>query len=217
MTKPHKIRPLTDRQRSVWEFIAESLTENGFPPTLREIGTRFNIGTTNGVRTMLDALEKKGYLKRTPYLSRGIEVLKWPDHLDYSRELNLEVTRIPIVGKVAAGTPLLAEQNIEGELVLDRSLFPTGDGFALRVTGESMIEAGINDGDFVLTRPDLPIENGMIVVALLGEEATVKYYHQDSHSITLNPANPHYQPISVSLEDDQFRIVGRVVGLFRRY
>jgi len=216
MSKKRKPRPLTDRQRTVWEFIAEEAKRHGYPPTLREIGHKFNIGSTNGVRTMLAAIEHKGYIKREPYLSRSIEILKWPKHLRQKQDRS-DTTRIPIVGRVAAGSPLLAEQNIEGEILIDRSLFPAGDGFALRVIGQSMIEAGIRDGDIVLARPDLPLEKGAIIVALIGEEATVKYYYPEQSGVRLEPANPIFEPIMVEKNMSGFRVVGKVVGLYRRY
>jgi repressor LexA len=216
LNRQHTQRPLTDRQRSVWEFIAEESIRRGYPPTLREIGENFGIGSTNGVRTILEALERKGYVRRQPYLSRGIEIMKWPDQMDVIEEES-EVTRIPIVGQVAAGIPLLAEQNIEGELLVDKSLFPAGDGFALRVKGKSMIEAGINEGDIVMARPDLPVEKGAIIIALIEDEATVKYYYPEKGKIRLQPANPIFDPIWISRNTPGFKVVGKVVGLYRRY
>lgn len=216
MSCQHGQRPVTDRQRSVWGFISKEAVRCGYPPTLREIGEHFNIGSTNGVRTILEALERKGYVRRQPYLSRGIEILKWPDQMGTFEEES-RVTRIPIVGQVAAGVPLLAEQNIEGELLIDRSLFPAGDGFALRVKGLSMIEAGINDGDIVLARPDLPFEKGAIIVALIDDEATVKYYFPENDKIRLEPANPNFKPIWINRNTHGFKVVGKVVGLYRRY
>ena len=216
MSRSRKPRPLTPRQKTVWEFIAREVKKQGFPPTFREIGIEFNIGSTNGVRAMLDAIEKKGFIKRIAYLSRGLEILKWPDGMQNESELQ-NVVRIPIVGRVAAGTPLLADLNIEGEVLMDRSLFPAGDGFALRVKGESMIEAGINDGDIVLARPDLPIEKGSIVIALLEDEATVKYYFPDQVGVKLMPGNPTFDPIMIKKNTPGFSIVGKVVGLYRRY
>jgi len=218
MNRQRVPRPLTQRQKTVWEYIAEQALVQGYPPTIREIGFKFGIKSTNGVRSLLSALETKGAIKRQPFLSRGIEILKWPEHLrqpEHAKALN--VTKIPIVGRVAAGTPILAEENIEGEIIMDRSLFPSGDGFALRVAGQSMVDAGIRDGDIVLARPDLPLEIGSIVVALIGEEATVKYYHPESSRVRLEPANTSYGPIIIENGTPDFKVVGRVVGLYRRY
>ncbi len=206
-------RPLTLRQRQAWEYIASEVRRLGYPPTLREIGDRMKIGSTNGVRCLMEALEKKGFIRRAPFLSRGIELLKRPVVGNEASEM----VRVPIVGRVAAGAPLLAEQNIEGELLIDRALFPAGDGFALRVKGESMIEAGIRDGDIVMARPDLPLDTGSIVVALIDDEATVKYYFPDRNGVKLVPGNPQFQPIFVECNTPGFHVVGKVVGLFRRY
>jgi len=206
-------RPLTARQQEVWEYIAAETRRLGYPPTLREIGDKMGIGSTNGVRCLMEALEKKGYIRREPFLSRGIEMLKMPEN----KAEKGDMVRIPIVGRVAAGAPLLAEQNLDGELLIDRALFPAGDGFALRVKGESMLDAGIRDGDIVLARPDMPLEKGAIVVALIEDEATVKYYHPDRNGVKLVPGNQLFQPIFVERNTPGFHVVGKVVGLFRRY
>lgn len=210
MTRKRTARPLTPRQRSVLDFIADEVSKKGYPPTMREIGAHFQIGSTNGVRSLLSALERKGFITRQPYLSRSIELLKTSDR-------NVGMAKIPIVGRVAAGMPLLAEENIEGEILIDRDLFPSGDGFALRVKGNSMIEAGINDGDIVMARPDLPVDTGSIVIALIGDEATVKRYYPHPDHIRLQPANENIGPIIVERNTPGFRIVGKVVGLYRRY
>ncbi len=203
-------RPLTDKQRAVLEFIAGKVERKGYPPTLREIGARFDIRSTNGVRSVLTALERKGYIRRKPYLSRGIE-------LTGSLRRRSREVRVPIVGRVAAGEPLLAEENLEGDLVIDRDLFPAGDGFALRVKGDSMREAGIVDGDIVLARPDLPVGTGSIVIALIGDEATVKRFYPEGERVRLEPANKLFEPIILDRRTPGFRIVGRVVGLYRRF
>ncbi len=212
MTAKRKIRPLTKRQHQVLEFIADQVTGHGRPPTLREIGSHLNIGSTNAVRSLLSALERKGYVRRRPYLSRGIELLKTPPDVSLGGMVS-----IPIVGRVAAGQPLLAEENIEGTILLDRDLFKAGDGFALRVKGQSMIDAGIHDGDLVLARPDLPIEKGAVVVALIGDEATVKYFYPENDRVRLEPANPYFGPIIIEKGAPGFSVVGKVVGLYRRY
>jgi len=204
------VRPLTDRQRDVMAFIAEEVVRHDRPPTLREIGARFHIGSTNGVRSLLGALERKGYLRRRRYLSRGIELVQMPGDVG-------GVVRVPIVGRVAAGQPLLAEENLEGELLLDRGMFKASDGFALRVRGESMVEAGIMDRDIVLARPNLPLKAGDIVVAIIGDEATVKHYYPERKRVRLEPANPHFDTIVVEHKSPGFHIAGKVVGLYRRY
>ena len=212
MTEKRKSRPLTKRQHQVIEFIADQMNEYGRPPTLREIGSHLNIGSTNAVRSLLNAVERKGYVRRKPYLSRGIELLKTPPDVQLGK-----VVDIPIIGRVAAGQPLLAEENIEGTIALDRGLFRAGDGFALRVKGQSMVEAGIRDGDIVLARPNLPLDQGAVVVALIGDEATVKYYYTEREHIRLEPANPSFGPIIIEKETPGFFVAGKVVGLYRSY
>ena len=210
MRKASKIRPLTEHQQNVLEFITQSIRRDGRPPTIREIGSGFGIGSTNAVRGILNALEHKGHLKRHPFLSRGIELSKPPTPAG-------SVVRVPILGRVAAGIPLLAVENLEGEILIDRDLIRTDNGFGLKVKGDSMIEAGINDGDFVLARSDVQVEPGDIVVALIGDEATVKRWVPSQNAIRLEPANPKFQPIVIKDEDPNFRIAGKVIGLYRRY
>jgi len=212
MNVKRKTRPITNRQHQVIEFIADQMNAHGRPPTLREIGAQLNIGSTNAVRSLLTALERKGYVRRKPYLSRGIEMLKIPPDISLGGTVS-----IPIVGRVAAGQPLLAEENIESTILVDSDLFKAKDGFALRVKGKSMIEAGIHDGDIVLARPDLPLERGTVVVALIGDEATVKYYYPEKDRVRLEPANPHFGPIIVEKGTPGFYVAGKVVGLYRKY
>jgi len=210
MKRQKALRPITPHQERVLEFIAEQVNRRGYPPTLREIGAKFNIGSTNGVRCILTALEQKGHIRRSPARSRGIELVR-------GYETAGGMVRIPIVGRIAAGLPLLAVENLEGDILLDRDLFPHADGFALRVKGRSMIDAGIADGDVILARPDLPLEPGSIVVAIIGDEATVKKYYPERDRVRLEPANPQFGPIIIEKDAPGFRIAGRVVGLYRRY
>ncbi|NLI16497.1 MAG: transcriptional repressor LexA [candidate division Zixibacteria bacterium] len=206
------MKDLTKRQRQIFEFIKRSVADLGRPPSLREIGEKFGINSTNGVRTALEALERKGYIRRNRYLSRGIEILKEAqEYLDPEKTL-----MVPWIGRVAAGTPLWAEQNIEGNFCIDRS-FVTGDQiFALRVKGDSMMNAGILDGDFVLVRRQETADRGEIVVAQIGDEATVKRYYPEKKRIRLEPENPAYGPIIVEKGSPGFTIAGKVVGLLRR-
>lgn len=206
------MKDLTKRQRQIFEFIKQSVVDLGRPPSLREIGEKFGINSTNGVRTVLEALERKGYIRRNRYLSRGIEILKEAqEYLDPEKTL-----MVPWIGRVAAGTPLWAEQNIEGNFCIDRS-FVTGDQiFALRVKGDSMMNAGILDGDFVLVRRQETADRGEIVVAQIGDEATVKRYYPEKKRIRLEPENPNYGPIIVEKGSPGFAIAGKVVGLLRR-
>lgn len=198
---------LTERQKQILAFIEEKIGGSGLPPTIREIGVRFGIASTNGVRSILDALENKGYIRRQKLLSRGIELI---------RDGMANVTRVPLVGSVPAGLPITAIENREGEFAVDTSFLPSEDVFCLRVKGESMINAGIYDGDFVLVdRGAQPIQ-GDIVVAVIGDDATVKKFFPEKRRIRLEPENESFGPIIVERNTPGFYIAGRVVGLMRK-
>ena len=204
---------LTARQSEIYEFIAESIRNMGYPPTIREIMGVFQIASTNGVRTTLAALEKKGYIRRRPMLSRGIELT---DYVERELPLSTEVREVPVVGRVAAGQPILAQENLDGRLVVDRSFLTSDKVFALHVRGESMRNAGILDGDYVLARQQENAESGDIVVAVIGEEATVKRYYREGRRVRLVPENEAFEPIVVDAHRDAFRIAGKIIGLMRR-
>jgi repressor LexA len=207
-------KPLTERQQVIFDFIAKTIKERGAPPTIREIMDKFDINSTNGVRTTLAALEKKGHIRRHARLSRGIELVDYVEN----EPLSTNSTEVPLIGRVAAGEPILATQNIESTLQVDQALLPaSGTLFALRVHGESMQDAGILDGDIVLARQQENAEKGDIVVALLGEEATVKRYQPGPDGIQLLPENDAFAPIIVPPDDEDFSIAGKVVGLMRRF
>lgn len=200
-------RELTGKQQEVLEYIVELVRTRGYPPTLEELGKQFGIRSTNGVRAHLRALERKGYLKRRPRTSRGIELT-----IPFTPFTSTtQVIEVPLVGRVAAGLPLLAVQNLDGTLLLDKSLIRGEGCFALKVKGDSMVEAGILDGDYVLVRPQASAENGDIVVALLDDEVTVKRFYREKQRIRLQPANSRMEPIFVK----EARILGRVVALVR--
>ena len=206
-------KQLTDRQQSIYNFIAGIINGRGAPPTIREIMDEFHISSTNGVRTTLAALEKKGHIRRHPRLSRGIELVDYEE-----RETLSETRQVPLIGRVAAGAPILASQNIETTLQVDSSMVPaTGELFALRVHGESMKDAGILDGDIVLARQQETAERGDIVVAIIDDEATVKRFYPEPDGARLLPANDAFDPIVVTEGSDEFRIAGRVVSLMRRF
>lgn len=212
-------KSLTPRQREVFEFIKERIEETNRPPTLREIGLRFQISSTNGVRSILAALVKKNYIARSPKLSRGID-LPQSTRLDSrsSATADIKVLEIPIVGRVAAGQPILAVENLEGTVVVDRDFLMRQENvFALRVHGDSMIDAGIHHGDLVFARQQNTAERGQIVVALIGEETTVKYYFSEAGRVRLEPANEAYGPIIVDVNTPDFSILGRIIGVMRRY
>lgn len=200
------LKKLTARQKQILAFIEEKIKGVGMPPTIREIGQKFGISSTNGVRSILDALESKGYIRRQKLVSRGIELV--------AQAANF--TRIPLVGSVPAGLPIMAIENREGEFAVDTSFLPAGDVFCLRVTGESMINAGIFDGDYVLVSKNAQPIKGDVVVAVIGEEATVKKYYPEKGRVRLEPANEAFGPIIVDKKSPGFYIAGRVIGLMRR-
>ena len=209
-----KRKELTTRQEEIYEYIKKYSRENHMPPTVREIGNHFEISSTNGVRSILAALIKKGYINRSPRLSRGIEIVDTDGSAADSAPSN--TIEIPIIGRVAAGTPILAVQNLEGTVTIDRDFLACrSDVFALRVKGDSMINAGIFDGDLIFARQQRSAERGEIIVAQVNNEATVKYYQPQSDHIELTPANPKYRPIIVNKGSD-FSIAGRVIGVMRK-
>ncbi len=215
-------KALTPRQREVFEFIKDRIEQTNRPPTLREIGLRFEISSTNGVRSILAALVKKGFIARSPKLSRGIDLpqgqsrgMRTPP--DFSSEES-KVCEIPIVGRVAAGAPMLAVENLEGTVVVDREfLMRQQNVFALRVHGDSMKDAGIHHGDLLFARQQNTAERGQIVVALIGEETTVKYYYPEAGRVRLEPANEAFGPIIVDSSMPDFSVLGRVIGIMRKY
>ena len=201
---------LTPTQEKVFEFLKDFLREKGFPPTLREIASHFGLKGPKGPQKALNILERKGYIRKVPGGSRAIEILSYP-------QFSLtHILSVPIVGRVRAGEPILAIENIEGYINLDRSLVSSGDVFLLRVQGDSMIEAHIQDGDFALVKPQPNAENGEIVVALIEDEATIKRIFMKRDLIRLEPANPKMEPIIVKKGEKKVTIVGKVVGIFRK-
>jgi repressor LexA len=208
---------LTDRQNDILTFIKEFLAENGYPPTLREIGKKFQISSTFGVKRHLIALQKKGYLKVESNASRGIAITKSDDETNIAPIFSIReaFNKIPIVGRVAAGSPILAIENIEGSVVVDPTFIKkTENSFALRVQGDSMIDEGIFEGDLVIVSPEDKGKNGDIIVAMLEDEVTVKTLSLDKNKVTLIPANEKYKPITVEGERD-FSIIGKVKGVVR--
>ncbi|GBE27344.1 lexA repressor [bacterium BMS3Bbin03] len=202
---------LTPRQQEIFDFIRAQIEEQGLPPTYREIGDRFQIRSTNGVYSILEALRRKGYLEREPSISRGLK-LKHPGKQKASSRLK----PIPLVGRVAAGAPILAEENIEAVIGVDEAFFGGEGYFALRVQGDSMINAGIFNSDVVIARQQATAQKGDIVVAIIGDEATVKYYFPEGDHVRLQPANDSYRPILVRPDQEDFRIAGKVAGLIRK-
>jgi len=208
---------LTDRQRAVLDFISTSITDRGYPPTLREIGNHLGIRSTNGVNDHLRALERKGYLTREDMKSRTLRLTRTVANRQ-SESSDEEMVEIPIVGRVAAGNLAEALEEPEDRVRVDRMLIGRGnDVFGLRISGESMIEAGIHDGDFVFVRKQLTAERGQIVIAMVGDEATCKYYFPEKDHIRLQPANSQMAPILIPKNDWRTtQVLGLVVGLYRK-
>ncbi len=217
---------LTQRQQMVLDFIRQSISDRGYPPTLREIGAKMGIRSTNGVNDHLRALERKGYLTREDMKSRALRPIdieetngaKEARQLSFISTAENDMVEIQVLGRVAAGLPLLAEENVIDTVRIDRGLLRGGkEVFGLKVQGDSMIEAGILTGDYIFVRKQLTAQRGDIVVALIGEEATVKYYEPERDYVRFQPANKDMAPILVRAAD--FRstmILGVVVGVFRR-
>lgn len=218
---------LTDRQREILDFISRRIEEQGYPPTIREIGEVMGIRSTNGVNDHLKALERKGFLKREGLKSRALRPVSAPEDEvaeatppDNVVPFTGKMLAIPVLGRVAAGAPILADENVEATVHVDSFFLGTQAAdrvFALRVSGESMIDAGIYDGDYIFVRKQLEARAGQIVVAMIDGEATVKRYQPEGDVIRLVPENSTMKPIVVRKQD--FRstsILGIVCGVYRR-
>ena len=215
---------LTRRQRLILETIRASVSDRGYPPSMREIGEAVGLTSTSSVTHQLSALESKGYLRRDPHRPRAIEVVL-PDPapnatptlatvtaLPSAASGNENTVDVPLVGRIAAGGPILAEQSVEDIVTLPRQLTGQGDLFMLTVSGDSMIDAAICDGDLVVVRRQNTAENGDIVAALLDDEATVKTFRNRDGQVWLMPHNPNYTPI----DGTHARIMGKVVSVLRK-
>jgi repressor LexA len=199
-------RPLTERQAEILEYLRDEIDRRGLPPTIREIGEQFGIRSTKGVEDHLAALERKGFILREKGKSRAIEITDRPD---------LRAARVvPLIGRIAAGAPVLAIENREADYVLDEALVGSAKTFLLRVVGESMKNAAILDGDLVVVRVQDTARDGDIVAARLGDEATVKRLQRKGQRVMLRPENDEFDPITVKPGDD-FQILGKVIGVYR--
>jgi repressor LexA len=196
---------LTKRQSEIFEFIKGQIDKTGYPPTVREIGSALGLHSPSTVHAHLAKLERSGVLRRDPSKPRAIEIL-------VERTKRVMRPAVPLVGQVAAGTPILAEENIEDHLEIPAVIGADDGDYALRVRGDSMRDAGIIDGDFVVVHPTEDADNGQIVVALIDDEATVKRFFNQGDSVRLEPENPAYQPIITK----EAEVLGRVIGVFRR-
>ncbi len=199
---------LSDRQARILEYIRQVTRARAYPPSVREIGEAVGLSSSSTVHNHLNQLERRGLIKRDPSKSRTVQLV---DAVQ-SAELRQAAVSIPVVGNVAAGTPILAEQNIEEHIMLSPDLAEEG-WFALRVRGDSMVDVGIFDGDLVIVRPQQDAPDGTIVVALVEDEATVKRLDRSSGRVRLLAENPAYAPI----EPEQAAMVGAVRGLIRSY
>jgi repressor LexA len=252
-TAPAGDRALTDRQRLVLEYICRSIEDCGYPPTLREIGNKLGIRSTNGVNDHLRALERKGYLTREDMKSRtlrptqqtltlvgghkdapsqtkvarsslGLRMSEGRPIDDLGPAANDDMLSIDVIGRVAAGPLTSAFQNVEDTVRIDRVMLGRSAGsvtsdnvFGLKIRGESMIEAGIHDGDYVFVRKTIEATKGAIIVAMVGDEATCKFYFPEATQIRLEPANSQMKPIFVSRNDwRETQILGVVVGMYRK-
>lgn len=197
---------ITDKQREILEYIKKEILNRGYPPTVRDICEAVNLKSTSSVHSHLETLEKNGYIRRDPTKPRAIEIVD--DNFNLTRR---EYANVPLIGQVAAGQPLLAVENIESYFPIPTEFMPNAESFMLKVKGESMINAGIFDGDNILVEKCDNVHNGDIVVALIDDSATVKTFYKEDGHIRLQPENDTMDPIIVP----DCKIVGKVFGVFR--
>lgn len=199
---------ITTKQQEILDYIKSQILNKGYPPAVREICEAVHLKSTSSVHSHLESLEKNGYIRRDPTKPRAIEIVD--DSFNLSRR---EIVNIPVIGTVTAGQPILATENIEGYFPLLSEDMPRGETFMLKVKGESMINAGIFDGDQIIVKRQPTAENGDIIVALIDDSATVKTYYKEEGHFRLQPENDTMDPIIVS----DLTVLGKVIGLYRRY
>ena len=197
---------ISAKQQEILEYIKESILNKGYPPAVREICEAVHLSSTSSVHSHLETLEKNGYIRRDPTKPRTIEICD-----DSFQMMRREMTSIPVIGRVAAGQPILATENIEGYFPLPVEYVPNADTFILKVKGESMINAGIFDGDIIFVEKTNNVRNGDTVVALIDDSATVKPFYKEAGHIRLQPENDSMEPIIV----ENCEIIGKVFGVFR--
>lgn len=210
-------KQLSKRQRAIYEFICSYTKEHSYPPSVREIGTAVGLASPSTVHTHLKILEQHGYITRDSNKPRTIEVVESEDTssaklVEVSQDLSADIIKLPLVGRVAAGIPILAEQNVEDTLSLPTSIVGDASSFVLRVHGSSMINAGIFDGDYIIVKEQHDAHDGEIVVALIDDSATVKTFYREKEHIRLQPENDLMQPIYIRNPT----ILGKVTGLIRQ-
>ena len=200
---------ITQKQSEILEYMKNEILNRGFPPSVREIGEPVHLKSTSSVHSHLETLEKNGYIRRDPTKPRAIEIVD--DNFNLVRR---ETVNVPIIGKVSAGQPLLAVENIDGYFPIPSEYMPNNKTFMLVVQGDSMINAGIFNGDYVIVEQQQTAENGQKVVALVEDSATVKTFYKEDGHIRLQPENDTMEPIIVE-QDQFFQILGKVIGVFR--
>lgn len=198
---------ITSKQAEILEYIKNEILNRGFPPAVREICEAVNLKSTSSVHSHLETLEKNGYIRRDPTKPRAIEIID--DNFNLVRR---EMVNVPIVGRIAAGEPILAVENIESYFPIPAEFMPNVQTFMLTVQGESMINAGIFDGDQILVQQQSTAENGEMVVAMINDSATVKTYYKENGHFRLQPENDFMDPIIV---EGELQILGKVIGVFR--
>ena len=198
---------LTVKQERVLSFLRTFLQKAGYPPTVREISNQLNLSGPNSAKKYLDILERKGFIRKIPNSSRAIEILE-PRKEVFTR-------MVPLVGKIQAGVPVLAVENIEKRIAVDSTIARNQDMFLLRVEGDSMIDSHILDGDLALIRPQETAEQGEIVAVMIDDEATVKHFYQEQNGIRLQPANSTMAPIIIQDDLKDVKIIGKVAGIIR--
>jgi len=197
---------ISDKQKEILEYMKQEILNKGYPPTVRDICEAVKLKSTSSVHSHLETLEKNGYIRRDPTKPRAIEIID--DNFNLTRR---EMTNVPMVGRVAAGEPILAVENIESYFPIPTEYMPNAEAFMLKVKGESMINAGIFDGDQILVEKCSTARNGDMVVALVDDSATVKTFYKEADHIRLQPENDTMEPIIV----DNCEIMGKVFGVFR--
>ena len=206
--KSENDKKITEKQKEILEYIKSEILKRGFPPAVREICEAVHLKSTSSVHSHLETLERKGYIRRDPTKPRAIEILD-----DSFQLLRREVVNVPIVGKIAAGSPILAVENIDSYFPIPCEYLPNAQTFLLEVQGESMINAGVLPGDHILVKQQETAENGEMVAALIDDSATVKTFYREDGHIRLQPENDTMDPILV--QENQLHILGKVIGVFR--
>ncbi len=205
------MKGLTEKQRRVFDFIKDQIISSNRPPTIREIGKEFSMRSTGSVRDVLRALAKKGFIYKDSGVARGIRIKVGPGPLSGN------LVELPVIGKIAAGVPIDAYENVEETLKIDKSMVPDGEIFVVKVKGDSMRDAGIGSGDYAFIRKQPTCRPGQIVAVLLDEEVTLKEFSRKNNKVCLLPRNKRYKPIVVDPAKFKTAILGVLTGVFRRF